>query len=193
MFSKYFVESAKGCDEGLPLLMFAVRETVQESLGFSPADLVFGHMVRGPLKMLKEIWLSEQNSEFNLLDYVSSFRERLYNACKLSQTTLGSMQFKMKELYDKNAVAWSFSEGDKVLVSMPIQGHALQARFSGPYVIDKKLSEMNYVVRTPDRQRKTRLCNINTLTEISYKAIPFENYFLSSSSESIERATARFK
>ncbi len=93
MFSKYFVESAKGCDEGLPLLMFAVRETVQESLGFSPADLVFGHMVRGPLKMLKEIWLSEQNSEFNLLDYVSSFRERLYNACKLSQTTLGSMQF----------------------------------------------------------------------------------------------------
>ncbi len=163
MFSKYCVESGKGCDEGLPLLMFAVRETVQESLGFSPADLVFGHTVRGPLKMLKEIWLSEQNSECNLLDYVSSFRERLYNACKLSQTTLGSMQSTMKELYDKNAVTRSFSEGDKVLVSMPIQGHSLQARFSGPYVIDKKLSETNYVVRTPDRQRKTRLCNINML------------------------------
>ncbi len=54
-------------------------------------------------------------------------------------------------------------EGDKVLVLLPIQGHALQARFSGPYVIDKKLSETNYVVRTPDRQRKTRLCHINML------------------------------
>ncbi len=52
-------ESGKGWDEGLPLLLFAVRETVQESLGFSPADLVFGHTVRGPLKMLKENWLSE--------------------------------------------------------------------------------------------------------------------------------------
>ncbi len=163
MFSKYCAESGKGWDEGLPLLLFAVRETVQESLGFSPADLVFGHTVRGPLKMLKENWLSEQKPECNLLDYVSSFRERLYNACKLAQTALGSVQSKMKERYDKNAVARSFSEGDKVLVLLPIQGHALQARFSGPYVIDKKLSETNYVVRTPDRQRKTRLCHINML------------------------------
>ncbi len=74
MFSKYCAESGKGWDEGLPLLLFAVRETVQESLGFSPADLVFGHTVRGPLKMLKENWLSEQKPECNLLDYVSSFR-----------------------------------------------------------------------------------------------------------------------
>ncbi len=156
MFSKYCAESGKGWDEGLPLLLFAVRETVQESLGFSPADLVFGHTVRGPLKMLRENWLSEQKSECNLLDYVSSFRERLYNACKLAQTALGSVQSKMKERYDKNAVARSFSEGDKVLVLLPIQGHALKARFSGPYVIDKKLSETNYVVRTPDRQRRRR-------------------------------------
>ena len=32
---------------------FAVRESVQESLGFSPFELVFGHTVRGPLKLLK--------------------------------------------------------------------------------------------------------------------------------------------
>ncbi len=38
----------------VPLVLFAVREAVQESLGFSPAELVFGHTVRGPLKMLKE-------------------------------------------------------------------------------------------------------------------------------------------
>lgn len=63
MLSKYCVESGKDWDEGLPLLMFAVCETVQESLGFSPAELVFGHTVRGPLKMLKENWLSEQRSD----------------------------------------------------------------------------------------------------------------------------------
>lgn len=39
------METGKEWDEGLPVLMFAIRETTQESLGFAPADLVFGHTV----------------------------------------------------------------------------------------------------------------------------------------------------
>lgn len=163
MLSKYCVESGKDWDEGLPLLMFAVRETVQESLGFSPAELVFGHTVRGPLKMLKENWLSEQRSECNLLNYVGSFRERLHDACKLAQAALESTQTKMKRRFDKTAVVRSFSEGDKVLVLLPVQGAALQAKFSGPYVVDKKLSDTNYVIRTPERRRKSRVCHVNML------------------------------
>ncbi len=54
MLRTFCAESEKEWDEGLPLLLFAVRETQQESLGFSPAELVFGHTVRGPLKLLKE-------------------------------------------------------------------------------------------------------------------------------------------
>ncbi len=37
---KYCFESSREWDEGLPLLLFAVRETMQESLGYSPTDLV---------------------------------------------------------------------------------------------------------------------------------------------------------
>ena len=51
-------------DEGIHLLLFAVRESVQESLGFSPFELVFGHTVRGPLKLLKEKFLSNDDSFF---------------------------------------------------------------------------------------------------------------------------------
>ncbi len=40
---------------------------------------------------------------------------------------------------------------------------ALQAKFSGPYVVDRKLSDTDYIVGTPDRQRKTRVCHINML------------------------------
>lgn len=61
--------------EGLPLLMFAVRETVQESTGFSPAELVFGHSVRGPLKFLKEHLLSKQSSPTSVLEYVYFVRD----------------------------------------------------------------------------------------------------------------------
>ena len=54
MIRSYCFDTEKDWDEGIHLLLFAVRESVQESLGFSPFELVFGHTVRGPLKLLKE-------------------------------------------------------------------------------------------------------------------------------------------
>ncbi len=55
----YCTETGRDWAEGLPYLMFATRETVQESLGFSPAELVFGHTMRGPLKLLSDQLLSQ--------------------------------------------------------------------------------------------------------------------------------------
>lgn len=163
MLRTYCVDSEKEWDEGLPLLLFSVRETVQESLGFSPAELVFGHTVRGPLKLLKETWLSETKPLCNLLDYVSSFRERLHKARDLARSALSNAQIKMKLCFDKKAVIRSFVKGDKVLVLLPLPGSSLQAKFSGPYVVERKLSDTDYVICTHDRQRKTRVCHINML------------------------------
>ena len=56
MIRTYCLEYKKDWDEGVHMLLFAAREAVQESLGFSPFELVFGHTVRGPLKLLKEKW-----------------------------------------------------------------------------------------------------------------------------------------
>lgn len=35
--------------------------------------------------------------------------------------------------------------------------------FSGPYSIMKKVSDYNYVISTPERRQKTRLCHVNLL------------------------------
>lgn len=89
------MDTGKEWDEGVPLLLFAIREAVQESLGFSPAELVFGHTVRGPLKMLKENLLSlESNPKVNVIDYVSKFRERLHKACSVARESLKVAQKK---------------------------------------------------------------------------------------------------
>ena len=77
MMRTYCLEFDKNWDEGVHLLLFAVRESIQDSLGFSPFELVFGHSVRGPLKMLKEAWMSNEESSVNLLEYVATFRQRL--------------------------------------------------------------------------------------------------------------------
>ena len=75
----FYIE--KDWDEGIHLLLFAVRESVQESLGFSPFELVFGHIMLEPLKLLKEKFLSNDDSSLNLLQYVSDFKDRLSKAC----------------------------------------------------------------------------------------------------------------
>ena len=52
----YCFEFKLDWDQGIHLLLFTVREAIQESLGFSPFELVYGRTVRGPLKLLKENW-----------------------------------------------------------------------------------------------------------------------------------------
>ncbi|CDQ98863.1 unnamed protein product, partial [Oncorhynchus mykiss] len=90
MLRKYCMDTSTDWDEGVPFVLFAIRETIQESLGFSPADLVFGHTPRGPLKVLKEHILSPTPSSApkNVLEYVSKMRERLHTACALAQKSL---------------------------------------------------------------------------------------------------------
>ena len=82
--------------------LFAVRESLQGSLGFSPFELVFGHAVHGPLKLLKEKILSQEDTPLNLLQYVSDFRSKLLKACEASKSNLKTTQGKMKQNYDKN-------------------------------------------------------------------------------------------
>ena len=164
MIKKFCLENDKDWDEGIHMLLFATREVVQESLGFSPFELVFGHTVRGPLKMVKEEWLKE-NPSHNVLDFVSEVKYKLHKACEMAQGNLCEAQTKMKTWYDKKARERTFSPGDKVLVLLPFPGAPLRAKFSGPYTIDKKVNDLDYVVRTPDRRKSRRLCHVNMLKE----------------------------
>ena len=87
MLRTYCVEQEKEWDEGVHLVLFAAREAVQESLGFSPFELVFGRSVCGPLKLLKEQWLQEETTT-NLLDYVSDLLSKLSMVLSLHNKTL---------------------------------------------------------------------------------------------------------
>ena len=143
------------------MLLFPVRESVQESLGFSPFELVFGHTVRGPLNLLKEKFLSDRCSSLNLLQYLSDFKNRLSKACEAARSNRKSAQIKMKMHYDENAQDINFELGDKVLALLSIPGKPLQARYYGPYTVDKKFSDVNYSVNTPGRRKQKQLCHIN--------------------------------
>ena len=165
MIRSYCFDTEKDWDEGIHFLLFAVRESVQESLGFSPFELVFGHSVRRPLKLLKEKFLSNDETPLNLLQYVSDFRNRLSRACEIARSNLKTSPGKMKARYDNHVIDRKFKPGDKVLALLPIPGRPLQARYFGPYTIDKKTSDLNYIVNTPGRRKNKQMCHVNMLKE----------------------------
>ena len=165
MIRSYCFDTEKDWDEGIHLLLFAVRESVQESLGFSPFELVFGHSVRGPLKLLKEKFLSNDETPLNLLQYVSDFKNRLSRACEVARSNLKTSQGKMKARYDNHVIDRIYKPGDKVLALLPIPGRPLQARYFGPYTIDKKTSDLNYIINTPGRRKNKQMCHVNMLKE----------------------------
>ena len=162
LLRSYCVELGSDWEEGLPWLLLAIREVVQESTGFSPNELVFGHAVRGPTAVLADEWCTAE-TPVNVLDYVSGFRYRLYEARAAARRKLGKAQSKMQRLYNRRAKQRSFKLGDKVLALLPILNSPFQAKFGGPYEIVKCFNDHNYVISTPDRRKKVQVCHINLL------------------------------
>ncbi|KAL2094915.1 hypothetical protein ACEWY4_009634 [Coilia grayii] len=170
MLRAYCVELGSSWEDGLPWLLLAAREVTQESTGFSPNALVFGHAVRGPMaSLLGDCSLSGEPPQ-TLTDYVNGFRRRLYEAGKIAREKLHIAQTKMKKRYDVKAVHRTFRPGDMVMVLLPVVHSPFQAKFAGPYKVLRIEQNDNYVVATPDRKNPTQLCHANLLKPYFVKA-----------------------
>lgn len=145
-------------DQGVPFVLYAACEAVQETPGFSPAELAFEHSVRGPLKALQEEFLYKEVHQKDGVTYVSSFKESLCRGCSLAKESLTSAQAHMKINFDKK-----FQPCDKVLVLLPSLVSSVTSKFSGHYTVDSKLSDTNYVIRTPEHRRSLVVCHVNML------------------------------
>ena len=126
----------------------------------------------GPLLLLKEKWLDEDPEKISVLKYVATFKDRLFRAGQIAKRNLQESQSKMKVWYDRKAKSRCFAPGDRVLVLFPVVGNPLQAKYSGPYKVVKKISDTNYLVKTPDRRKETQVCHINMLKAYHEKPKP---------------------
>jgi len=67
--------------------MFAVRDTPQDSTGFTAFELIYGRTVRTPMSLLKKLWTEEEkDSEVKTAcQYVIDLRERLEENCEMAR------------------------------------------------------------------------------------------------------------
>jgi len=87
LLKKVAAERPKDWHRYLGPLMFAVRDTPQDSTGFTPFELLYGYRVRTPMTLLKRIWTGEEeDSEVKTeYQYVVDLRERIEEICELAK------------------------------------------------------------------------------------------------------------
>ena len=90
----------------------------------------------------------------------------------MAKRNLQESKSKMKVCYGREAKSRCFEPGDRVLVLFPDVSNHLQAKYSGPYKVVKKISDTNYLVKTPGRRKETQVCHINMLKAYHEKPKP---------------------
>ena len=141
-------ERPKDWDKYLPALLFAIREVPQESLGFSPFELLYGRNVKGPMAILRELWSGEAPDEqvLSTYQYVIELRDILEQTCKLAHENLKKVQIKQKAYYDRRARLRKFDVGDKVLLLLPTDRNKLLLQWKGPYEVVEVVNRMDYKI-----------------------------------------------
>ncbi|XP_069992741.1 uncharacterized protein [Penaeus vannamei] len=150
-------------DRYIPATLFAYREMPNDSLKFSPFELLYGRTVRGPLNILHELW---SNNEINhevksTYQYVTDLRTRLEETAKLAAAKAEISSRNYKYYYDLKAKHRKLEVGDEVLVLLPTDHNKLIMQWQGPYpVVSCKDNGVDYSIKA---HGKNKLFHINML------------------------------
>ncbi|XP_066965514.1 uncharacterized protein [Macrobrachium rosenbergii] len=164
--TKFCEETGKDWEEGLPFVLYAVRNAHQESLGSSPAELLYGRQIRGPLKVLYDTWL-DYSEDVSLGEYATNLREKLEYSRKFAHQHLFKAQHSMKKNFDSKAEKREFKVGNRVLMLTPMK-KTFESRYEGPFTVMSKNQNV-YEISTPGKRRDRKKVHINRLKLYSTK------------------------
>ncbi len=155
-------ERPKDWDRYLAPLLFAIRDVPQASTGFSPFELIYGRTVRGPMKILRELWTSEiEEPELKTTyQYVLDLRERIEETCQLAKEELTKVQGRNQKYYNRKARPKNIRVGDKVLLLLPTDRNKLLLHWKGPFDGIELVGDVDYKIKFPTGKVKTFHANM---------------------------------
>ena len=146
MLKRMCAERPKDWDRYLSALLFCYREAPHESIGFSPFEMLYGRLVRGPMAVLRELWTKEEvppevNSTYQ---YVLDLKDRLQETCELAQKMAEKSALKYKKYYDQKKRGRDLKVGDQVLILLPTDNNKLLMKWKGPFKVVEKFNNCDY-------------------------------------------------
>ncbi|GBL74840.1 hypothetical protein AVEN_243689-1 [Araneus ventricosus] len=153
----------------LPQALFALRTVIHDSTGFSPAELVHGKNLRTPVMLLYEKLTEEEPVENSVVEYVFELNNRMKKCQELAVKNMEDAKQKQKLWYDRKTVKRQFRPGELGLVVAPSRPTKLSVQWIGHGEIVQQLSEINYVVKFPEKD-KTCVCHVSMLKPYHQRA-----------------------
>ena len=152
---KMTIEKPRDGDRYIPAVLFAYREVSQESLGFSPFELLYGRTLRGPMSILREIWTSEGTTSRGPDNLPVCHGVAGETRGDLWASTSGAAQSKRKteKWYDKGARKRRLQVGDKVLLLLPTETSKLTMQWKGPLKVIRLVSQNDYVIDMDGKEK----------------------------------------
>ena len=137
-------------DRWVPFALMAYRSIPHSSTGYSPNFMIFGREVRTPAEYQAEPVVRSSTEEY----FPVVLRERLDEAYEEAVHRMERARAKRMAFCNKRRKQRAFKEGDLVYLHVPAikPGHCRKFHmpWTGPHVISKRLSRVNYIILTAD-------------------------------------------
>ncbi|XP_070183345.1 uncharacterized protein [Littorina saxatilis] len=182
MLKKLAIDQPREWDTFIPALLFAYREAPQESMGFSPFELLYGRSVKGPMQVLRQTWTEEEISgeQKTTAEYVVNLRNRIEETCNVARENLKKAASKQAKFFNKKTKPRTLEVGKRVLLLRPVKNNKLELTWSGPYKVVEKLNEFDYKIQVG---RRTRIYYINLIKEYQERELSSDQASVPASNE----------
>ena len=137
MLKKVCMDHPAEWDRYINAVLFAYREIPNDTLRFSPFELLYGRTVRGPLSIIHEL-VSNISIDADIkasYQYVVDLRNKLHETAKIAVDNAKISMTKYKEYFDKKTTSRKFQINDEVLLMLPTSTNKLIMQWKGPYAI----------------------------------------------------------
>ncbi len=136
----------KGGDwvEQINFALFVLREMPHKDSGFSPFDLVYGFRVRTPLDALYHGLFECESKKLGVCEWVMRMAERLEGLRDCAALGLAKGKESRLQYVNRGCKLRTFKEGELVLYRVPGLSCKLSDSWQGPYIIMKRVGEVNY-------------------------------------------------
>ncbi len=115
------------------------------------------------LDVIKESWEEGPSNSRSEIQYVMDLRAKLHTLGRLSMENLLQAQDKQRRLYNRGTRLRQFTPGEKVLVLLPTSSSKLLAKWQGPFVVTRRVGELDYEVKQTDRGGACQIYHLNLL------------------------------
>lgn len=107
-------------------MLFAIRETHNESLGIFPFEVLFDKKVRGPLRLVKDKLINFYSHKLvTVNNYLDNSKSTLLQVRSFACNNIKQAKHIMKAWFDITAPVRTLKEGDLVLAFIPVPGYPL--------------------------------------------------------------------